>query len=99
MQLYRLDQIMVEFGSKSAESAFSWHFQPKIDRNLGEIPLFSQMSRYLKNTFSLSTFARNGLQSLNLDQILLVGWEKNSNFENFANFSFFGRKKAKNDGK
>ena len=33
MQLYRLEQIMVEFVPKSAESAFFGHFQPKINQN------------------------------------------------------------------
>ena len=40
MQLYRLDQIMVEFVPKSAESAFFGHFQPKINQNRPKMRIF-----------------------------------------------------------
>ena len=51
MQLYRLDQIMVEFVPESAESSFFGHFRPKIDKNRPKMKIFLQKLQYLKNTF------------------------------------------------
>ena len=48
---------------KKCRVGIFYRFYAKIDWNLWEIPLFSQKSWYLKNTFSWTSFARNVLES------------------------------------
>ena len=72
MYSYELHQETVKKSQKNAALAFYHAFYDQNWVKIRENPLFSLKSRYLKDTFFGTSFAREVLESWNLDQEYLI---------------------------